>query len=150
MHRMTLAWTAVVLVITVLIGGRLVSEVLAATDPAGSTRTTQSVAAHLSDADVGPVFDLAADAAASALEVSTDDLLVQLADGRSLKEIADSRETGYGAIARAVNGAVSATLDAAVRQGSMGERRAAQVRAGVATWIDAGGQADSGWFGEPS
>ena len=150
MHRMTLAWTAVVLVITMLIGGRLVSEVLAATGPAASARTTQSVAARLSDADVSPGFDLAAYAAASALDVSTDDLLAQLADGRSLKEIADSRETGYGAIARSVNGAVSTTLDAAVRQGSMGERRAEQVGADVATWIDAGGQADSGWFGDPS
>ena len=120
MNRLTMAGMAVVLVGTVLIGGMLVSVALAATSSEEAKRTTASVAKSVSDADVGPVFDVGAEAAAATLAVSTDELSSRLADA-SLKQLADAREVGYGTVARAVNDAVSATLDAAVRGGSLSQ-----------------------------
>ena len=64
--------------------------------------------------------------------------------------IADAQEVGYGTVARAVNDAVSAALDAAVREVSIRRERADEIRLAVAAWIDAGGQPEAGWVGDPA
>ena len=146
-NRFTRAATALILVGTLLIGGTLVSVAFADTL---SPEATPAVTASLHDADSRALFDVAADAAAAALAVSSEDVAGRLADGASLKTIADAQEVGYGTVARAVNDAVSTALDAAVREESLSQQRADAIRLAVTAWIDGGGQPDAGWFSDPT
>lgn len=150
MKRLTRAGTAVVLLATILIGATLVSAAFADTNAPDAAQTASAVSVSPRDADVEPFFDVAAEAAAGALAVSSDDVSGQLADGASLKTIADAQEVGYGTVASAVNDAVSTALDAAVREESISRQRADEIRFAVAAWIDAGGQPEAGWFGDPA
>jgi len=149
MKRFTRAGTAVILLATVLIGATLVSAVFADTNAPEATQPASEVSVSPLDADVEPFFGVAAEAAAAALAVSADEVSGRLADGASLKTIADAQEVGYGTVARAVNDAVSAALDAAVREASISRQRADETRSAVAAWIDAGGQPEAGWVGDP-
>lgn len=150
MKRFTLITRAVVLVGTVLIGGTLVSAVLAATISPDATATPASPAASLSNADLNPAVDAATRAAADALAMAPAELSGRLANGSSLKEIADEVEVGYGTVARAMADAVSETLDSAVGDGSLTPQRANQIGFEVTSWIDAGGQPDAGWLDDPA
>lgn len=147
MNRLTMAGFAVVLVGTMLTGGTLVSVALAATGSEDVKRMAEAAAKSVTDADASPIHAVAAEAAATTLGTSAEELASLLADGASLKLIADGREVGYGTLARAVNGAVATALGAAVESGSLSERRADEIGSVVADWIDHGGQPDEGWFG---
>lgn len=147
MNRLTLTGSAVVLAGTMLAGGMLVSVALAANASEEVERLTRSAAKTVTDADSSPIHAVAAEAAASALGVSAEELRSRLADGASLKLVTDVREVGYGTVARAVNEAAAAALDAAVEGGSLSQGRADEIRSAVAAWIDRGGQPDEGWFG---
>lgn len=149
MNRSTIAGPAAALVAAILIGSSLVSVALAATGPAETAPTTSVVADSLHASDIGPVFDVAAEAAAAKLYVSADFLAAWLADGSSLKQLADAREVAYGTVARAVTTAVEDVLAAAVARGSLDEQHTTEIRFAVTGWIDRGGQPESGWFGNP-
>lgn len=150
MNRLTLTGSAVVLAGTMLAGGMLVSVALAATGSEDVKRMTESAAKSVTDADASPIHAVAAEAAATTLEMSAGELSSRLADGASLKLIADGREVGYGSLARAVNDAATAALDAAVKSGTLSQWRADEIRSAVTAWIDRGGQPDDGWFGAPA
>ena len=145
--RFTRAATAIILLSTLLIGATLVSAAFADTN---APDATSAVSVSPNDAEVRPFFGVAVDAAATALAISTDDVSGQLAQGASLKTIADAQEVGYGTVAGAMNDAVSAALDAAVRGESLSRQRADEIRLAVAAWIDGGGQPNTGGFGEPA
>ncbi len=138
MNRLTMSGTALVLAATVLTGGTLVSVALAATTATHARPTTAAAVAGVSDAELRAARAVAVPAAADALDLSTRELRDRLHAGRSLKQIADARGIGYGIIARAVKEATAAEVDA-----ELGGRRAEQVAAVVAGWIDAGGQPDA-------
>jgi hypothetical protein len=150
MNRLTTTAPVAVLLSTMLVGGMLVSVALAATGSEDVKRLAESAAKNVSDANAGPIFDVAADAASATLGISTEQLESRLGDGASMKQIADDREVGYGSVARAANDAVAAALDAAVRGGTLSRERADELALDVAAWIDRGGQPDVGWFGAPA
>lgn len=150
MNRSTIAGTAAALLAAILIGSSLVSVALAATGPAETAPTTSVVADSLHPSDIGPVFDVAAEAAASKLDVSAEFLAAWLADGSSLKQLADAREVAYGTLARGVIVAVNDLVAAAVVRGSLEPQHANEIRSAIAGWIDHGGQPESGWFGSPA
>jgi hypothetical protein len=149
MSRSTLTRTTVVLFATVLLAPTLVSAVLAATTSSDPAKRITPAPVLLEDADAGQIFDMGVAAAAGTLAISSDELVGQLADGASLKQIADARDVGYGTVARAVNDAVSTALAASVANGSLSRQRAEGIRSVLTAWVDAGGQPDGRPTGNP-
>ncbi|HEX6139093.1 MAG TPA: hypothetical protein VF013_01355 [Candidatus Limnocylindria bacterium] len=88
------------------------------------------------------------DAAASAMNLDSSDLIARMADGTSLEEIAGAEGVAYDAVKTSVIDAVQADLDAAVAQG-MDQDRADAALERVQAWLDDGGQPGPGPMGGP-
>lgn len=89
------------------------------------------------------------EAAAEALDLESAELIDQLADDGSLKDVADAEGIDYEGVKTAVLDAVRADLDAAVAEG-LDQDHADAMLERISTWLDEGGEQGIGRFGGPA
>jgi hypothetical protein len=85
-------------------------------------------------------------AAAEALDLDSDALIEQMADGGSLEEIAEAEGVDYETVKAAVLAAVGADLEEAVADG-LDQNRADAMLERISDWLDEGGERGVGRFG---